>query len=76
LFNILEEEFGLRLAYANEEVDATFADTRTAALLKVDAGAPLLRIRQLLYSTAAQPTVYSLGLYRSDRHSLSIRRFR
>ena len=76
LFNILEEEFGLRLAYANEEVDATFADVQTAELLRIQAGAPLLRIRQLLYSTAAQAVAYSLGLYRSDRHSLLIRRFR
>lgn len=76
LFNILEEDCGLRLAYANEEVDATFADARTAELLKIPAREPLLRIRQLLYSTAAQPIAYSLGLYRSDRHSLLIRRFR
>ena len=76
LFNILEGEYGLRLAYANEEVDATYADTRTAELLTLDAGAPLLRIRQLLYSTASQAITYSLGLYRSDRHSLLIRRFR
>lgn len=76
LFNIFEEEFGVQLAYANEEVDATFADMRTAELLKIEAGAPLLRIRQLLYSTAGQSIAYSLGLYRSDRHSVLIRRFR
>jgi hypothetical protein len=36
----------------------------------------MLRIRQLIYSAKGTPTIYVLGLYRSGRHTLVIRRFR
>jgi GntR family transcriptional regulator len=76
LFSILERDFGVELAHADEEVDATAADTRIAELLKVPRGTPLLRIRQVIYSTKGKATIYVLGFYRSDRHTLLIRRFR
>jgi GntR family transcriptional regulator len=76
LFAILEREYGLQLAYADEEVDATAAGARTAELLEIDSGAPVLRIRQAIYSTEGTATVYVVGFYRSDRHTLLIRRFR
>jgi len=76
LFSELEREYGVNLAHADEEIDATSADHKTADLLCVPRGAPLLRIRQVIFSSTGQPTLYVLGLYRSDRHSLLIRRFR
>ncbi len=76
LFALLEREHGLELAHADEEIDATAADPRTAELLGVTRGAPLLRIRQIIYSTQGKAILYVLGLYRSDRHTLRIRRFR
>jgi len=42
----------------------------------VPRSAPLLRIRQVIYSTKGKATIYVLGFYRSDRHTLLIRRFR
>ena len=76
LFSILEREHGVTMAHADEEIDATAADGSTAELLNVSRGAPLLRIRQVIFSTTGKPTIYVLGLYRSDRHTLLIRRFR
>jgi GntR family transcriptional regulator len=76
LFSVLERDHGLQIAHADEEVDATIADAHTARLLGVPVGAAVLRIRQQIYSTKAKPTIYVLGLYRSDRHTLFIRRFR
>jgi GntR family transcriptional regulator len=76
LFAILERSYGVVLGYADEEVDATAADPRTAELLGVPRREPLLRIRQVIYSTKGTVIVYVLGLYRSDRHNLVIRRFR
>lgn len=76
LFSILEHNYGIQLAYADEEVDATAADPATGKLLKIQSGEPLLRIRQVIYSTNGKATIYVLGLYRSDRHNLLIRRFR
>jgi len=76
LFGALERECGVELAYADEEIDATHADHRIARLLNIPTGAPLLRIRQLIFSTKGRATVYVTGLYRSGRHTLRIRRFR
>ncbi len=76
LFATLERDYGIDLQYADEEVDATPASARMAELLSIHAGAPVLRIRQALFSTAGKATVYVIGIYRCDRHTLSIRRFR
>jgi len=76
LFSVLEHEYGLDIAHADEEIDATSADPHTARLLCVPNGLPLLRIRQVIYSAKGKATIYVLGLYRSDRHILLIRRFR
>ena len=76
LFTTLEQRCGVEIHHADEEVDATAADQRTAKLMGIARGFPLLRFRQLIYSSKGQPTIYVLGLYRSDRHTLLIRRFR
>ena len=75
LFALLREKYEVEIRYADEEIDATSADKRTALLLQIHPGSPILRIRQLLYNGPA-PAIYSTALYRSDRHSLLIRRFR
>lgn len=76
IFGTLEREYGVELAYADEEIDATDADQRTSDLLSISRGTPLLRMRQLIYSSKGIPTIYVVGLYRSGRHTLLIRRFR
>jgi len=76
LFGILERDYRTNIAYADEEVDATTADTRSAELLGIPKRDPLLRIRQVIYSTKGRAIMYVLGFYRSDRHNLMIRRFR
>ncbi len=76
LFGILERDYKVELGYADEEVDATAADPRIAEMLAIPRREPLLRIRQVIYSTKGQAMMYVLGFYRSDRHNLVIRRFR
>lgn len=76
LFATLDRDYGLSLAHADEEIDATIADPRTARLMGIPSHSPLLRIRQVIYSSKGKATVYVLGLYRSDRHNLLIRRYR
>jgi GntR family transcriptional regulator len=76
LFKIMERDYKVELGYADEEVDATAADPRTAELLGLLRRDPLLRIRQLIYSTKGNTIMYVQGFYRSDRHKLMIRRFR
>lgn len=76
LFGLLERDYKIEIGYADEEVDATAADQRTAELLGVLRKDPVLRIRQLIFSSKGRPMMYALGFYRSDRHNLVIRRFR
>lgn len=76
LFTILEQDYATKLAYADEEVDATEADANLAEVLGVPLGASLLRIRQTIYSAQGKATIYVIGFYRSERHTLFIRRFR
>src|SRR6202047_2708848 len=76
LFGILERDYKVEIGYADEEVDATTADPRTADLLDVSRREPLLRIRPVIFSTTGKAGLYVLGFYRSDRHNLVIRRFR
>jgi GntR family transcriptional regulator len=76
LFATLEHDYGVELAYADEEVDATAAEANIAELLGIARGASVLRIRQVIYSTTGKATIYGVGLYLSERHSLFIRRFR
>ena len=76
LFATLENDYGIELAYADEEIDATAADPDTAEMISVPKGSALLRIRQIIFSTKGRATIYVVGLYRSGRHTLLIRRFR
>lgn len=76
LFGMLKHDYSVELAYADEEVDATAAEANVAELLGVPRGASVLRIRQVIYSTKGKATIYAVGYYRSERHTLFIRRFR
>lgn len=76
LFARLEQDYGVQLTYADEEVDATAADGRVAQFLQLPRGAPVMRIRQVIYSANGKPVLYVVGFYRAERHSLFIRRFR
>src|SRR6266705_376117 len=76
LFGILERNYKIDLGYADEEIDATAADPRIAESLAIPRRDPLLRIRQVIYSTKGRPIMYVLGFYRSYGHNLVIRRFR
>ena len=76
LFARIEQEYGVQLTYADEEVDATAAEGRVAQFLQLPRGAPVMRIRQVIYSANGKPVLYVVGFYRAERHSLFIRRFR
>jgi GntR family transcriptional regulator len=76
LFATLERDYGVQITYADEEVDATTADARVAQLLEVPRSSPVLRIRQVIHASNGKAIVYVIGLYRSERHSLFIRRYR
>jgi UTRA domain-containing protein len=60
----------------DENIDATVADPRLAKLLSVPRGSPLLRIRHVIFSKTGKAITCVLGTYRSERHTVNIRRTR
>jgi len=76
LFTTVEREYRASISYADEEIDATAADAHTAHLLAIPRGHSLMRIRQVIYSSEGKAIMYVVGMYRSERHTLLIRRFR
>lgn len=76
LFDVLQREYGMELGWADEEIDATSVDGRIADVLEVPRNSPVLRIRQLVFATDGSRLTHDVGIYRSDRHTLMIRRFR
>ncbi len=76
LFKLLEVKYNEILGHADEEIDATIPDARTADLLGIAKHQPVLRIRQVIYSTSGMPLIYVVGFYRSDRYSVAVRRLR
>ncbi|MGI8770042.1 MAG: GntR family transcriptional regulator [Acidobacteriaceae bacterium] len=76
LYAILKREYGVELAYADEEVDAIRVSPEIASLLSIRRSQPLLRIRQLVYSTKGNPIIYGICLNRADRHIVRLRRVR
>jgi DNA-binding GntR family transcriptional regulator len=72
----LQRDYGVELAYADEEIDATAADADLAEMLALPRSSAILRIRQVIYSTKGKATIYGVGFYRSERHTLFVRRFR
>lgn len=76
LFDVLRRDYRVDPAYAEEEIDALAADARVAHLMEIPRGSALLRIRQVLFDVAGRRLLYDVGIYRSERHSLLIRRDR
>jgi GntR family transcriptional regulator len=76
LFKLLEVKYNETLSHADEEIEATMPDARTADLLGIAKHQPVLRIRQIIYSKSGMPLIYVLGFYRSDRYSVAVRRLR
>ena len=64
LFGILERNYNIELGYSDEEIDATAADPRIAEILSIPLREPLLRIRQVIYSTKGKAIMY-VRSYRS-----------
>ena len=64
----LLERGGVVVSRAEQTLTATLADANVAPLLKLDIGAPLLRIRRIVYDQNDQPVEFITGLYRPDRY--------
>ncbi|MED5620205.1 GntR family transcriptional regulator [Ideonella sp. BN130291] len=73
IFHILETDCGRPLGHADLAIDATLADAPVAALLGLDAGAPVLRIERLTHDRHGVPVDYEHLLCRSDTFQYRLR---
>src|SRR5262249_15071920 len=64
-FSFLEPTYALNLGSPDKKPDPPGADPHPADLLGAPRREPLLRIRQLIFSTANKPLIFALGIYRS-----------
>nr|WP_231391786.1 GntR family transcriptional regulator [Arthrobacter sp. 35W] len=69
LYNVLSERYGLVMEWGEDTIEATAASPSIARLLKVEMGAPVLRIQRHAYVSRAMVD-YSVSFYRADRYKL------
>lgn len=73
IFEILENNFGLALESADLTIEATIADDEKAALLKVEANSPLLRLERLTFSRGHVPVDFEYLYYIGDFYKYRLR---
>jgi len=67
LYELLERAYGEPPVRAVERLEPVVADAEEGAVLGVKAGAPLLLVERVAYSTAGVPLEYARDLFRGDR---------
>lgn len=66
IFLILENDYGLSLGKADMQIEAMLADNPLARQLKIEEGAPVLRIERLTFTSEGKPLDYEHLYYRGD----------
>jgi GntR family transcriptional regulator len=67
LYDVLEEKYALIIAHGRRSLEAVSADRKTAALLGVKVGAPLMLLNSISYLEDGRPIEYFSALHRGDR---------
>lgn len=75
LYRLLEEQ-GIKLAEAEENLDAIVADTELAALLKVSRGAPLLQVARTTWNQHHVPIEVVWAIYRANFYRYTVKLYR
>ena len=68
LYSLFESDYGVRMINAQERLRAVAADERSAGLLGVAPGAPLLLVERIAYTYGNKPVEWRRGLYCTHRH--------
>lgn len=72
LYEFVEKECGLTLAYGRRTIGAVPASEYEAKLLKVDKGAPLILLDSVSYLADGSPVEYYRALHRGDRSQFEV----
>ena len=68
LYRLFEAEFSVHMIRAEEKLRAVLAGPQEAALLGVEAGAPLLSVERLSFTYGDRPVELRRGLYNTTAH--------
>jgi GntR family transcriptional regulator len=68
LYHVLREEYGLRLTYAHQTIEAQGASLDEVKALETKSGMPILNIVRVTYSDQDRPIEYVRSAYRGDRY--------
>jgi len=68
MYSLFETQFGVRIVKAQEKLRAVAADAASAALLKVEAGQPLLAVERVTRTYGDRPVEWRRGLCVTRRH--------
>jgi len=72
LYRLLHECFALKPTRAQEELQAGACDARSAQLLNIRRGSPVLRIRRRTFDQECRPFEYVESVYRAEGYSVSL----
>jgi GntR family transcriptional regulator len=70
LYAVLEQQYGIRLAIAEEIIEAGLASAEEARLLKSVAKSPLFLFTRVSYVQSGAPVEFVKSVYRADRYKI------
>jgi GntR family transcriptional regulator len=73
LYSVLRETYGVRVAYADEVIEALPATLEESEMLTVPKRASILSISRIIMTTEEVPIEFACSRYRGDRYRASIR---
>lgn len=72
LYELLEERYGMRLAQAEEVLEAAVATKAEAGMLSIRIGSPVLVVERTVYADDGTPIELVRSVYRGDRYQATI----
>ena len=72
LYEVLEQQYGLRVERAVRKIEAVAAKPAEAKLLGIKAGEPVCLVRSTAYLGDGTPIEYSVARYRGDRNQFTV----
>jgi GntR family transcriptional regulator len=73
IFLILENDYGYELGNATLCIESVLADSEIASALKIEQGAPILRIERLTFTADGTPLDFEFIYYRGDAFQYRLR---